>query len=346
MRKSWAYLEEFGWERVSARSVAKTRDLLYRGGPDGKTYWSTHSKGHRKRMHHVNRSSMPHFRYNESSDENTGGPGESLAHRLFKEAIAAITQTRLSLGKFGDHRIVVTHSEIEPAVKHPETTHYSDVCLWFESNTDLAFKWCGELHVEVLNTHLVGSRKHDHVRELRIAMIEIPIHEKLAYEFTEEETTDEREAAYVLRIKTWLESEKGFLAGTVLSDPCSLGFLERELEQKTSELVQSERKRLQLEANVASLTEAVIEKDRAVKESDSLLDATRQKSDDSEAQAKQSKAESARFKKQLEELIPELNDYREKDNGWLVDARWGTAIIGGTVLAAWSVVKLLNTWLG
>lgn len=346
MRKSWAYLEEFGWERVSARSVAKTRNLLYRGGPDGKTYWSPHSKGHRKRMHHVNRNSMPHFRYNDSSDENTGGAGESLAHRLFKEAIAATTQTRLNLGKFGNHRIIVTHSEIEPAVKHPETTYYSDICLRFESNTDLAFKWGGELHVEVFNTHLVGSRKHDHVRELRKPMIEIPIHEKLAYEYTEEETTDEREAAYVARIKTWLESENGFLAGTVLSDPCSLDYLERELKQKTSELTQSERKRLELEANVASLTESALEKDRLAKESNSLLDAARQRSDASETQAKQSKAESARFKKQLEELAPELNDYREKDNGWLVDARWVMAIIGGTVLAAWPVVKLLSAWLG
>ena len=293
-------------------------------------------------MHHVNRSSMPHFRYNDSSDENTGGPGESLSHRLFKKAIAATVQTRLSLGKFGDHRIFVTLSEIETAIKHSETTYYSDISLWFESNTDLAFKWGGNVHVEVLNTHLVGPRKHEHVRDLRIPMIEIPIHEKLAYEHTEEETTDEREAAYIARIKTWLEGENGFLAGTVLSDPCSLGYLERELKQRTSELAQSERKRFELEANVATLSDALLEKDQAVKKSNFLLDATKEGLNAFETQAKQSKAESAQFKKQLEELIPELKDYRDKDNAWMVDTRWVMVIIVGTVLAA----ILLNAWLG
>jgi len=53
-----------------------------------------------------------------------------------------------------------------------------------------------------------------------------------------------------------------------------------------------------------------------------------------ETQAKQSKAESAQFKKQLEELIPELKDYRDKDNAWMVDTRWVMVMIVGTVLAA------------
>ncbi|GAA0416492.1 hypothetical protein ACFOY5_01885 [Massilia aurea] len=173
-------------------------------------------------------------------------------------------------------------------------------------------------------------------------MIEIPIHEKLAYEYTEEETTDERETAYIERIKTWLEGEKGFLAGTVLSDPCSLGYLERELKQRTSELAQSERKRFELEANVATLSDALLEKDQAVKKSNFLLDATKERLNAFETQAKQSKAESAQFKKQLEELIPELKDYRDKDNAWMVDTRWVMVMIAGTVLAA----ILLNAWLG
>ena len=61
-----------------------------------------------------------------------------------------------------------------------------------------------------------------------------------------------------------------------------------------------------------------------------------------ETQAKQSKEESAHFKKQLEELIPELKDYRDKDNAWMVDTRWVMVMIAGTVLAA----ILLNAWLG
>jgi chromosome segregation ATPase len=108
----------------------------------------------------------------------------------------------------------------------------------------------------------------------------------------------------------------------VLSDPSSLGYLERELKQRTSELAQSERKRFELEANVAILSDALLEKDQAVKKSNFPLDATKERLNAFETQAKQSKAESAQFKKQLEELIPELKNYRDKDNGWMVDTRW------------------------
>src|SRR4051794_38295495 len=106
--KTRAYTDEFGKEKVTAWSVAKERDRYHRGEPTGKVYYSLHSPGRRKAMAHVYRNDRaPHFKFVNASDENSGGPGESLEHELFKVAVASITGTTLKLGKFGDHRITV-----------------------------------------------------------------------------------------------------------------------------------------------------------------------------------------------------------------------------------------------
>jgi hypothetical protein len=47
--KSWAYTTEFGFERITAWAITQERKK-YGGQPLGKTYWSTHRPGQRKRL--------------------------------------------------------------------------------------------------------------------------------------------------------------------------------------------------------------------------------------------------------------------------------------------------------
>lgn len=226
----WAYREATGRARVSAWSVAKERDERYRGGSTGLIYWSSHKEGFRKQLAHVYpRDGVPFFRYINAGDENEGGPGESLEHLLFKEAVASITHTRLSLGRYGDHPIRVTHAETEKEIRHAGGRYFADVYLRFESETDLGMKWSGEVYVEILNTHAVGAEKMDNVVDLRVPMVEVPIPDELLYQHGGAQTTDAREDAYRARIKRMLESPNGFLKGMVLSDPSSVEYLEREL---------------------------------------------------------------------------------------------------------------------
>lgn len=226
----WAYRESTGRARVSAWSVAKERDERYRGEPTGLIYWSSHKEGFRKQLAHVYpRGGIPFFRYINAADENEGGPGESLEHLLFKEAVASIAHTRLSLGRYGDHPIQVTHAETEKEIRHADGRYFADVYLRFESETDLGMKWSGEVYVEILNTHAVGAEKMDGIVGLRVPMVEVPIPDELLYQYGGAQTTDAREDAYRARIKRMLESPNGFLKGMVLSDPSSVEYLEREL---------------------------------------------------------------------------------------------------------------------
>ncbi|MDP9123176.1 MAG: hypothetical protein M3N82_01000 [Pseudomonadota bacterium] len=123
----------------------------------------------------------------------------------------------------------VTHAETEKEIPHAGGRYFADVYLRFESDTDLGFKWSGEVYVEILHTHAVQAEKMDDVGGLRVPMIEVPIREELLYQFPGEQTNDEREDAYRARIRRMLESPNGFLRGIVLSNPSSVEYLEREL---------------------------------------------------------------------------------------------------------------------
>jgi hypothetical protein len=258
--KDWAYREATGPAWVSARSLAQERDELYGGKPTGDIYWSRHKEGHRLRMKHVlpKDGRVPHFSLINPGDEHLGGPGESLEHMLFKEAVASITHTRLSLGKFGDYHVQVTHAATEKEIPYAGGQYFTDVYLRFESpDSDLGMKWSGEVCIEILNTHAVEAEKMDNIIGLRVPMIEVPIPEELLYQYGGAQNTEERADAYRRRIKRMLESPNGFLKGIVLSDPSSAEYLERELADTKLALAAAQMQTATLQQGLASANSTI-----------------------------------------------------------------------------------------
>jgi hypothetical protein len=328
--KTRAYLDQTGKTPVTAWSVAKERDLLHRGGPTGLTYYSTHSAGQRKPMSHVYRKDCaPHFKYVNAADEHAGGSGESLQHLLFKEAVASMVGTELKLGKFGNHRITITGREVEKGIDHPESLRRADAFLQFESETSLGLKWGGELYVEIKRSHAVEKDKLDIVRSLRLPMVEVSIPESILYEYDEESTTDEREAAYVSRIKKMLESSKGFLACEVLNNPSTLEYLEQQLPMLRQRLTESESARLAAEDRLKALSTSVdlLEEKarkltRRVVEADENAASSEKSLVDAQNIASQLRSELAQRSKELQELQGQQND-------WHIDGRWALAAFAG-----------------
>jgi alpha-mannosidase len=203
--KSWAFRSTHGKDWATAEAIARERIFKYGGEPTGEIYYSPHKPGKRKRMKHVmKKNSSPFFSYIEQGDGGGGDGGESLTHRLFKEAIASIETTELRLGANGDHKIRVTHASTEkrfPTVNE----YYSDVFLNFESETPLGIKWSGEVYIEVHNTNAVHATKRDDLRNARIPVIEVGVPELFVYPYEDSQTTDNREAQHLEKIKRVLE---------------------------------------------------------------------------------------------------------------------------------------------
>lgn len=249
----WAYAAPTGFERVTAWGVARERRDQYDGRSMGRTYYSPHKQGRRKPMEHVIRDGKPYFRYKNKADEQAAGTGESLAHRLFKEAIASIASTRLSLGKHAEHRIKITHAEIEKEIVHAGGSYFADVYLQFESDDQLGLKWAGELYLEVHKAHLVPTDKIDEVRKLRVPMIEVTIPALFEYEHKDEHTTDTLEDQYRRKVKRVLEGENGFLAGKILSNPNSIEYLEAKLDEAQRARLVSEQRTAAAVAELADV---------------------------------------------------------------------------------------------
>lgn len=252
--KFHAFVGQFGYIRKSAYQVRADRENSYRGGPSPEKFFSMHAEGRRKPLEHVKGPGRPFFRYSEGQDDGgPGGSGESIEHLLFKEAIASLTRTRLSLAGFGDHRITITHGETEKLIPGTSRAYKSDVYLRFTSEepSKLGFKWEGEVYIEVHKSNLVEPEKHDEVRALGIPMIEVSIPEKLLYRYGGAATTDELELRYVQWLKAILESDRGFLQGIILSDPNSAPYLAAKLFETQAEL---DRDRRHIAVTAAELT--------------------------------------------------------------------------------------------
>ncbi|WP_423391972.1 hypothetical protein [Burkholderia sp. LMG 21824] len=224
--KSWAYVTEFGRERITAWAIKQER-AKYDGKPLGRTYWSNHKPGRRKAVKHVQKAGTAFFAYINPADAEGGGEGESLSHRLLKEAIAGLAGTKLKLGNYGDHDVTITHGEIETLFPTIEGTYYADAFLRFTCSTRLALRWSGEIYIEVHNTHAVPVDKVKELRRSRVPVVEVPLLKVFDYPYQDEDTTDLREAAHVERIRSMLEN--GFLAGKVISDRRSVEFLEQDV---------------------------------------------------------------------------------------------------------------------
>lgn len=65
--KSWAYLDEFGPDWITAWAITQER-AKYGGRSLGKTYWSTHKPGHRKVVKQVQTDGATFFAYMNSAD--------------------------------------------------------------------------------------------------------------------------------------------------------------------------------------------------------------------------------------------------------------------------------------
>lgn len=152
---------------------------------------------------------------------------KSIEHMLFKEVLASVGRLRFAIDGV-DHRLRIVGSSIERQLDG--TRHRSDVHLQFESEpaSEPQLKWDGQVHVEVLHAHPVEPDKHDTIRAPGHPMVEIAIPQPLRYRFGGEATTDQRERDYVRWLRTLLESDRGFLRCTVLSDPSSAAYLDKQ----------------------------------------------------------------------------------------------------------------------
>lgn len=184
------------------------------------------------------------FSYLNGADAGDGG-GESLTHRLFKEAIAGLSGTQLRLQNFGEHAIEITHREMEKRIDTEDGPYYADVYLQFTSTTSLGLKWSGEMYVEVKSTHAVPPDKQDGLRRARLPVVEVVVPGTLEYEIADEDTTDSHEATHVRRVQNVLR--KGYLAGRIISDRSSAEYLEQEVERLGHALRQSRQDTVEAE---------------------------------------------------------------------------------------------------
>jgi len=231
--KSWAYIDEFGPGRITAWEISQKR-AEHGGKPLGKTYWSNHKSGQRKRVKQRQIGGTTFFAYMNTADAASGGDGESLSHRLLKEAIAGLSGTKFKLGIHGEHDINITHGETEKAITTADGKYYADAYLRFTSTTRLGLRWSEEVYIEVNHTHAVPVDKEKELRGSRVPVVEVKLLKAFEYPYKDEDTSDPREAAHVNRIRNMLQ--KGFLAGRVISDHRSIQFLEEEVSRLETEL--------------------------------------------------------------------------------------------------------------
>lgn len=249
MAKTRAFTSQQGHQMVSADQITRTRRLHYNSQPTGERYYSTHAPGQRKLVKHVLKGSG-FFAYIDGGGNASASDGESLNHILFKEALASLERVKLSLQRPTAHgpkhwidaalRIKSAQPE-KPIERAGEAPLFADVYLEFEDTdgTGLGLKWEDRLYLEIRHTHATEAAKQVALRTLGVPVVEVEIPTIFAYRVPDEATSDEAEQAHRLRIKSILESEKGFLAGTVLSDPSSKAFLEtrnRALRQEAHQL--------------------------------------------------------------------------------------------------------------
>jgi len=254
--KSWAFRSEFGQDKVTAYELA-TRKM--RENPTRQRVFFCGPIGRRKRVKHVLRQSgTTFFSYIEPGDRagNHGGAagGESLTHRLFKEAIAQLGRTQLRLMNHGDHDVQILEGELE--TRYPtEKEYYADAFVKFSSDGPLAMKWSSALYIEVEKTHPVPDDKKKYLQGARVPVVEVFVPKRFIYKYDVLSTTDLRELEHRAMIKKTLEN--GYLMGKVISDPSSIEFLETQL-LASSEALRLAQAEAQGMATAASARESAL----------------------------------------------------------------------------------------
>ncbi|WP_038489235.1 hypothetical protein [Janthinobacterium agaricidamnosum] len=224
--KGWAYVTEFGPQRITAWEVKRQRDLLG-GGPLGKTYWSQHRKGERKKVKQMQRPhTKPFFAYMNDSMPHEGDGGESLSHVLFKHAIARLSKTQLRFPNGETHEIRITHADLEKTISLAVGYRVVDVYCKFESDGYLAIKWGGEVCFEVWHTHRAPPMKIIGLRDKRVPVVEVKVSEFFRYRYDGDTTNAEREEKHIVYLVGRLEE---FMTGKAISDPSSMEYLEEKI---------------------------------------------------------------------------------------------------------------------
>lgn len=259
MAKTRAYTSEFGNETVTAEAISKIRHLRYNGQPTGDRYFSTHRVGFRRPVKHVMKGKC-FFAYVEGGGNTSASDGETLNHLLFKEALASVERTTLSLyrltaGKpahWRDVAVRIKNAELEKAVERANGSPFrADLRIEFEDDVGLALKWEDQLYLEVRHTHAVQAEKQVELRDLERPVVEVEIPALFAYGVPDDETSDEQEEAHRQRIKAILESERGFLKCVILSDPNSKPYLHRLVKDQRSKIKSLEEERTGLRESLA-----------------------------------------------------------------------------------------------
>ncbi|WP_146040486.1 hypothetical protein [Pseudomonas sp. GW456-12-1-14-TSB6] len=271
MAKSFAYTSQWGGhsDKVTAKQIESCRRDEFNGQPTGQSFYSTHKPGSRKAVKHVMKGGTSFFAYINSSGGGGGEGGESLNHQLFKEALLTIETTRLSLifnaGTRAQRQenivVKIIQAESEKRVIIPPQGHRSvDVYLKFETDSHIGRKWEGELYLEIHSTHAVDAEKQTELRALSVPVVEVDIPDVFIYKFSDENTTDEREAAHKVFVRNVLEGVNGFLKCVVLSNPSSKAYLEEQvvLQQRSlSELRKRNEESEGLRADLSKRLDAV-----------------------------------------------------------------------------------------
>ncbi|MCF5736434.1 hypothetical protein [Pseudomonas syringae] len=234
MSKTRAYTSQTGNVQVTAWQVNKQRKDFYNGQPTPYQYFSIGRPGTRLAVKHVSGKNYPYFSYINSGDGSGAVGGESLSHLLFKEALSEIKQLRLNVSLQvgeGKRTQVSCNLQVVEAEQEKEIAlvgggvRYADVYYKFESEHWLWKKWGGELYIEIRNSNAVNARKQIDIRKVAIPVIEVEIPSIFDYKISDEATNDELEFKHKERIKKMLQSEKGFLSGSSLSNPSTKEYL-------------------------------------------------------------------------------------------------------------------------
>ena len=334
--KYHAYVGPTGSVRKSAYQVKAERIKYYRGGPSKEKFFSLHREGARKPLEHVIGPGRPHFRYKDARDEGgLGGAGESIEHELFKEAVASLSRTRLSI-EGRDYRMTIEHGETEKLIPGASRPYRSDAYLRFaleDGPDDLALKWSGEVYIEIHRTNLVEPGKHDEVRRLGIPMIEVTPPESLLYRHGGANTTDEKEQWYIRWLKSVLEGERGFLKGIVLNNPSSAPYLSQKLDETRAALRRAQQE-------LSTVTLALEANQEAAAALEATMDGSNRRIDDLQAALSEAQKKEALQAKKISELNEQLAAERSLSSVlskevWTARLVFGGAVIVGLLLYAW-----------
>ncbi|MCD4505502.1 hypothetical protein LQR30_15495 [Chromobacterium piscinae] len=254
--KPWAYSSPKGSKWVTAETIKRRRILEKNGGSLGEDFYS--SDWPRKKMgHRISNKGNPSFYYiNSSGSSGTGGSGgESLAHRLFKDALLKIKETTLKIKGLGDFRVELYAGDTEVTIGNNE--YRIDAYRKFHSNTYLEKKWSGEIYIEVHNTNPVENEKRNRLIKERIPTIEISIPNIFKFDIPEDQATDKDIEEYFKRVQRITESQNGFLPAMIISNPSSIEYLEELTEQQAKKINKSNLDISTLNECVSALTNQV-----------------------------------------------------------------------------------------